>query len=614
MVFSLAIAVLFPGYEYFFIHPAYNELLTTETENEAVRYANYIVRTLGLENQFLTKERLPENLKESFQSVSLDEHLLKLRIFSAEGEVIFSTLAEEIGVVNENKYLRDIFAKRMVYSKVVGKNRMTAEGDVTRIDVVETYVPFMVGKDFGGAIEVYYDITASISRGKQLSTQSMMTTLMMSFGLLLAIILALYRAHMSLLERDRAEEALRTANEVLENRVAERTRELLIANQHLTDRINERAEAQMALGQALEDIKADREKLEGILSSVPDGVVVTDGELNVLHMNAAAESILNTSLEKALGRPLSEVSHAADFINKVSQALRDSQISNPFDLEIPAMDLRPSKTYQVRVSHFVFVDKKPSGIIILIRDVSQEREVERMKSSFLGMAAHELNTPLTTIIGFSELLTEKDTADIFDSEQQKDFLQLIHKKALALGKLVDDLLDVSRMESGRPLTLNCREFSLSNMVCEVIDACRSQYAQHQFQMTLPEAESFLSADQSRLKQVLEHLVSNAVKYSPGCGKVTVDLVSHDDKYELCVSDEGIGMNEEQLAHIFDRFYRADASDTAVQGVGLGMSLVRHIVLAHYGDIHIESHPGCGTRVSISLPKNPKAVYGIGQKH
>jgi len=613
LILSLVIAVFFPGYEYLFVHPAYNDLLTKETENEAVRYASYMVRTLGLEDQFLTKDRLPDQLQEKLRPVSRDNRLLKLRIFSTQGEVIFSTLAEEVGTLNKSSYFRELVAVGQVYSKIVKKHQSTAEGAITEIDVVETYVPFMAGGNFGGAMEVYYDITASVSRVKQLSLHSMGTTLLMSLGFLLAIFVALYRAHMSLQERDKAEEALRVANAVLEQRVADRTCELSIANKQLTDQIVERTEAQAALGQALEGIRGDREKLDGILSSVPDGVVVTDGEMHVLHMNAAAESILETSLDKALGRSLGQFSQDVDFIKKVNQHLNANYGSEIFDFEAPATDLGASHIYQVRMSRLVSDESKSPGVILLFRDVSKERDVERMKSAFLGMAAHELNTPLTTIIGFSELLTAQETAGKFDDRQIKDYLRLIHDKAMALSGLVDDLLDVSRIESGRPLSLNYREFSFPAMARDVVAAYRDQYSQHRIEMVLPEDAPPLCADQSRLEQVVEHLISNSIKYSPHGGTVQVGLRVLDDRYELCVTDEGIGMNEEQLAHIYDRFYRADASDTAVQGVGLGMSIVRHIVLAHHGDIHIESRLGSGTRVCITLPITPPAAAGTARQ-
>ena len=601
---SLAITILLPGYEYLVLHPSYKNLLIEETENEAVRYASYMVRTLGLEDQALTKHRLPEALDESLKPVKRDKQLLKLRIFSALGEIIFSTKADEIGTLNEKTYFREIVAKGQVYSKVVQKDRKTADGVTTKTDVVETYVPFMAHDSFGGAIEVYYDVTDTIDKVKAISFQSILTAALLSLVFMVAICIALKRAYLSFQERDAAEESLKVANEVLEERVNERTRELSATNEQLIEQIAERTQAQIALAGAMEDIKVDREKLNGILSSVPDGVVLTDNALNVLHMNATAERILDTPLEKILGQSISQINCEVDFRKKVAQKLNITHGPRSFDLELSREDSSYSKIYQVRVSQMVSDEEESQGVILLLRDVTREREVERMKSAFLGMATHELNTPLTTIIGYSELLTSPETADNFSAEQKKDCLLLIHDKALSLGGLVDDLLDVSRVESGRPLTLDYQEFDFDSMIREVVDSYDSEEALHEFVVTLVGETSQIIADRLRLKQVVDHLISNAVKYAPEGGRVSVELNLSDDKYELNVEDEGIGMDEGQLVHVFDRFYRADSSDTAVQGVGLGMSIVRNIVLAHRGDIQIESQLGRGTRVMVSLPKSP----------
>ncbi len=320
----------------------------------------------------------------------------------------------------------------------------------------------------------------------------------------------------------------------------------------------------------------------------------------------AAERMLQLSLDDMLGKSISDLSSTIDFRKKVSQRLNITYGSRSFDIELPCGKGEDTCVYQVRISQFVPEEDGAKGIVLLIRDVTRERDIERMKSAFLGMAAHELNTPLTTIIGFTELLTVEETAKNFDQKQKTEYLQLIHDKALALGGLIDDLLDISRVESGRALTICYEEFDLKEKISTVIQPYQNVAGDHEFQLLLPEDSAPVCADQTRLEQVVDHLVSNAVKYSPGGGSISVELIGKEVEYTLTVTDEGIGMNEEQLAHIYDRFYRADSTDTAVQGVGLGMSIVRHIVLAHHGDINVESQLGSGTRVVISLPKTPPA--------
>lgn len=604
---SLALAILMPVCQALLVYPAYNKLHTRETEREATRYARYMVRVLGLENQSLTKGTLPEGLAESLLPAQNDKRLVKLRIFSAQGVVIFSTQAEEIGNVNNNSYFKQIVAKGRVYSKVVQKDRTTAEGVVTRLDVVETYVPFMADDDFGGAFEVYSDITENVREIESLSRKAIFSTVIMSLGFLLAIFIALYRAYVSFQERERAERALHLANEELEQRVEERTRELSEANRQLTGEISERTQAQAALGLALEESRADREKLDGILRSVPDGVVVTDGELKVMHMNSAAESIFHKSLDQVLGQAVGILSTDVDLQGEVGQRLNNNALASvTFDFGVSRADSHRDLVYQGRVSQFLSETTDAPGVILLLRDITRERDVERMKSSFLGMATHELNTPLTTIIGYSELLTAQETAGSFDAEQQKTYLHLIHDKALALGGLVDDLLDISRVESGRPLSLSYEEFHLDELIRRVATPACDKDESHPVAIDFPDLPVKIFADQLRLEQIVTHLISNAVKYSPGGGRIRITLQQSDTNCTLSVEDEGIGMNKEQLSHIFDRFYRADSSDTAVQGVGLGMSIVRNIVLAHHGDIHVESQIGGGTTVTISLPKNPVA--------
>ncbi len=604
LILSLCITVLMPGYIFFVVHPAYRQLLTEETETEAVRYASYMVRTLNLENRFLTPDNLPAELDIMLEPARNDTHLVKLRIFSSRGEIIFSTLQEEVGDINRQDYFREIVARGKVYSKVVQKDQVTADGDITLRDVVETYVPFMADGMFGGAVEVYYDITESVHKVRALSWKTFVSALVMAAVFMAAILLALRRAAVSLKLRDKAEASLLEANNELERRVAARTEELSLANEQLSEQIAERTVAQKALGEALKEIRADREKLAGILSSVPDGVLVTDSQLNVLHINPAAEELLGRTLAEVEGQPLRRISEEVDFLRKVSQRLNVSAVDQTFDFELSGEDPKTPRVYQARISQYVPGTTESQGVVLLICDVTREREVERMKSAFLGMAAHELNTPLTTIIGYSELLTTAETAEKFDADQQRECLMLIHDKALALGRLVDDLLDISRIESGRPLSIDYRDFDLLSLIHEILSPYLAASGRHRFELHLPEGEMTVSADRGRLAQLLGHLVGNAVKYSPGGGRIGLTVIKRERDFEIHVEDEGIGMTEEQAAHVFDRFYRVDSTNTAVQGAGLGLSIVRHVVDAHHGDVQVESRLGQGTVIRVILPLLP----------
>jgi two-component system phosphate regulon sensor histidine kinase PhoR len=603
LLIVLVMIACMPLYALLVLHPAYHEQLVHETEEEATRFASYLVRSLRLDGMRIERDNLPATLAEQIRMIKDDRHLIKLRIFSPDGEIIFSTDQAEIGKANSNDYFRNVVAKGKVFSKVVEKDHKTADGAISKVDVVETYVPFMVDGHFGGAIEVYYDITVRVEEVDALTARTTLILMILSSGFLAAMLVALQKARVWFAERETAEKNLRQVNEELETRVAERTAELSKANVQLTREVSERSLAQTALSQALEDSRRDREKLDGILRSAADGLVVTDGQLAVLHMNTAAEKLLDLPLEKALGQPLDRWGGATNLPDKARTLLVGSSGPTIFDFELPGENPKHPRVYQARISRLE-TDHDQSGIVLLIRDVTREREVDRMKNAFLGMAAHELNTPLAAILGFSELLAFTDDAHPITPEQREEYLQLIHNKALELSRLVDDLLDISRVEAGQPLLLDYEAVRLDELLRDVLHPYQEKSHRHRFELHFASARTEIAADKGRIRQVLNNLVSNAVKYSPKGGLIKVSLESSAGQCHLSVSDEGIGMTAEQVEHVFDKFYRADASNTAVQGVGLGMSIVRHIIQAHQGEIRVESQPGAGTTILVDLPLSP----------
>jgi signal transduction histidine kinase len=168
------------------------------------------------------------------------------------------------------------------------------------------------------------------------------------------------------------------------------------------------------------------------------------------------------------------------------------------------------------------------------------------------------------------------------------------------------LLDISRIEAGQPMVLDYQPVRLDNLAREVLLTFQEYNPRHRFELHCLTAQTEIQADLGRIRQVFTNLVSNAVKYSPRGGLIKITLAERERRCRCSVADEGIGMTAEQVAHSCDSFYRADASNTAIQGVGLGMSIVRHIILAHHGTLQIESELGSGTTVHFELPAAPAA--------
>ncbi len=605
LLLVLVIVACMPLYTLLVLHPAYHEQLTHETEQESVRYATYLLRSLKLEGVRLERHLLPVATADLVGLIKDDKRVVKLRFFSPDGEIIYSTDSGEIGKANTSDSFRNVVSKGLVYSKVVTKDHQTADGVLTKLDLVETYVPFWANERFGGAFEVYYNITDKVIAINALTVRTTMIVVVLALCFLATMVVALIKASQSLEERDKAETALRRMNEVLEERIASRTSELSQTNERLTAEIVDRTQAQVALSQALEDSRRDREKLDGILRSVSDGLVVVNHQLVVLHMNAAAEKLLDLPLERALGQPLDRLGATTALSGRLRGLLSQARQTSRFDFEFPGTDPKRPRILQARFSPMESEQGQPGGVL-LIHDVTRERELDRLKNEFLGMAAHELNTPLAIILGFSEMLAIPGESVQFTPEQQAEYLQLIHGKALELSRLVDDLLDISRVEAGQPLVLDYETLRIDELLRDVLRPYQDKCSRHRFELRFSSALVEIRADHGRIRQVLDNLISNAVKYSPQGGLIKVAVEESGGSFRVSIADEGIGMTVEQVEHIFDRFYRADSSNTAVRGVGLGMSIVRHIIRAHKGDIQVESQLGRGTTVSFDLPAAPLA--------
>lgn len=249
--------------------------------------------------------------------------------------------------------------------------------------------------------------------------------------------------------------------------------------------------------------------------------------------------------------------------------------------------------------------------ILIVRDVTHEVEVSRIKSDFLSTAAHELRTPMSSIYGYAELLLAKT----FSEQQQREFYQIIHKQAAMVSEILNELLDLQRIESRRGKDFVIAQIEVSQLIQDTVSIFKVPEGRAAPAMVLPEPSVFVRVDRSKMMQVINNVLSNAYKYSPKGGEVeitvkTSDKLPHKGMAAICVRDHGIGMTPEQLARVCERFYRADTSG-ALPGTGLGMSIVKEVVELHQGKVEIESQHGAGTTVSLWLPldrrQNPQRV-------
>jgi signal transduction histidine kinase len=227
------------------------------------------------------------------------------------------------------------------------------------------------------------------------------------------------------------------------------------------------------------------------------------------------------------------------------------------------------------------------------------RELDRMKDQFVGSVSHELRTPLTSMIGYLELILDDEVGPV--QGEQRHFLEIVSRNCDRLNRLVDDILFVARVDAGR-LSLEHHWVDLARLAADSVDTAHGAAAAKQIGIRLSADESLppVWADPIRMTQLLDNLLSNAVKFTPPTGTVSVTASRHGDAVRLQVSDTGVGIPEQEIPKLFERFFRASTS-VATPGTGLGLSIVRSIIDAHGGTISVESEEQCGTIFSVELP-------------
>jgi PAS domain S-box-containing protein len=338
-------------------------------------------------------------------------------------------------------------------------------------------------------------------------------------------------------------------------------------------------------------VSIEKERSVAILANIADGIVAVDREGKVVLWNAAAERITGVPEDEALGRSVPEV-------------LQRSFESDPDQAPGPRLVSIPRGGVELWLSLSEAVMRDPAGAvagrIFAFRDISADRMVEEVKSDFVAAVSHELRTPLTSIYGFAETLLRQDV--LFGEEERRTFLGYIASESERLTQIVDQLLDVARLDAG-DLQVEPELVDVRSVVSEVVGTVEGTAVNgHRFQVDLPDEPLAAEADRAKVRQVFSILIENALKYSPQGGTVTVGARRKDDTVEVRVVDEGIGISPSEQERIFRKFYRAESTTRdGAAGTGLGLFIAKELVTAMGGRIWVDSSEGQGSSFAFELP-------------
>ena len=339
-------------------------------------------------------------------------------------------------------------------------------------------------------------------------------------------------------------------------------------------------------------------RLHTVFALSPDGFVTVDADGVITNVNPAFVRMTHIPQRELLGMS------AAEFERRMS-ALADPEQPWP-ELQLDQSSEEPQRLWLKLPEHRV-VERSarvaPQGrseTVLYFRDITQQFEIDRMKSEFLSTAAHELRTPLASIFGFAELLMNRD----YDATARRRMHGIIHRQSRVLVNLINDLLDLARIEARAGQDFRYEDLPVRMLINAAIEGLVTPDDTRRIELELPRAMPRVRVDHEKMVRALTNVITNAFKYSPDGGPVTLSVVEASRHSKLMagirVADHGIGMTAEQQARIFERFYRADPSGN-IPGTGLGMSLVKEIMDLHGGEIEIVSTPGEGSTITLWLP-------------
>lgn len=345
------------------------------------------------------------------------------------------------------------------------------------------------------------------------------------------------------------------------------------------------AKQKRQLSKNLKKLRGKQEELTIITNNMNEGLVLLNGQQNVLFINESAAKIFGFSTKEVIGRNILTVDRAQevqDLLQKVSQAGKGEGLYE-----------KDGHFYQLSGSSV-----NGSGSVILIYDVTEKMTAEKLRREFSANVSHELKTPLQSILGYAEIMKNGLVKD----EDKQRFLERIHAEAGNMIELIQNIMELSRLDENKTLD-EFEDVDLLKLAQSVTLRLKHKAQTKGVTLNVSGSSACVCGVQSILSEVLYNLVDNSIKYNKDNGKVDVKVQDGSDEVTVSVSDTGIGIGAADRERVFERFYRADKSHSKeIGGTGLGLSIVKHGVLFHKGRVELESEPGVGTTITFVLPK------------
>lgn len=337
-----------------------------------------------------------------------------------------------------------------------------------------------------------------------------------------------------------------------------------------------------------------------LLNSNILGIVISDLKGKIIDMNDAFLKTVNYERKDFIENKINWnnliLGEYMDKSSKVIKELLDDGYTGPWDIEYIT---KSGDKVPVQVSA-IMIDENDQTVLTLVQDISERKYLEQKKDEFISIASHEIKTPLTTIKGYLQLLGSKLKTR---HEENVMFLSRMDNQIVRLTSLINDLLDVSRIQAGK-LIFNMSEFNINNLVEESVADIKELAASHDISVFKPQSPQTVFGDFNRLAEVMDNLLSNAIKYSPKANKINVYIEDNKNEVRIIVEDFGVGIAEEDLSKLFKKFSRVEENDRTdwQEGLGLGLYISNEILKRHGSEIKVESQYGKGSRFYFSLSK------------